>query len=85
MFAVFEKTLLTDKGKSLVCTYQQQYDAQKIYAELQDFALHSTNATMDALSLLQYITTSNLGDGNWKGGCMLLFCIGRTKFGSTMI
>ena len=69
MFAVFEKTLMTDKGKSLVCTYQQQYDAQKIYAELQDFALHSTKATMDASSFLQYVTTSNLDDGNWKGGC----------------
>jgi len=27
MFAVFEKTLLTDKGKALVCAYQRKYDA----------------------------------------------------------
>jgi hypothetical protein len=69
MYALFEKTLMTDKGKSLVRTYQLQYDAQKIYAALQDFALHSTKANLDASSLLQYITTATLGDGNWKGGC----------------
>ncbi|HEY9709440.1 MAG TPA: hypothetical protein V6D48_14650 [Oculatellaceae cyanobacterium] len=67
MYAVFEKTLLTDKGKALVRAYQKTYDAQQIYKELQEYALLSTKATMDASSLLSYITTSNLGDGKWKG------------------
>jgi hypothetical protein len=67
MYAVFEKTLLTDKGKALVQAYQKTYNAQLIYKELQEYALLSTKATMDASSLLSYITTSNLGDGRWRG------------------
>ena len=67
MYAVFEKTLLTDKGKALVRSYQKTYNAQAIYRELQQYALLSTKANMDASSLLAYITTSNLGDGKWRG------------------
>src|SRR5687768_10090171 len=33
MYAVFEKTLLTDKGKALVRSYQKTYNAQLIYKE----------------------------------------------------
>ena len=67
MYAVFEKTLLTDKGKALVRAYQKTYNAQIIYKELQQYALQSTKANMDASSLLAYVTTSNLGDGKWRG------------------
>ena len=59
---------MTDKDKASVCTHQQHYNAQQIYKELHDYALHFTKAPLDALKLLQYITTSNLGDGSWKGG-----------------
>ena len=31
MYVVFEKTLLTDKGKALVWHYQTSFDAQAIY------------------------------------------------------
>ena len=67
MYAVFEKTLLTDKGKSLVRLHQRKYDAQTIFKELSDYALTSTKASMDASTLLTYITTVKLGDGSWKG------------------
>lgn len=67
MYAVFEKTLLTDKGKALVRAHQKTYNAQLIYKELQEYALVSTKATMEASSLLSYNTMSNLGDGKWKG------------------
>ena len=67
MFAVFEKTLLTDKGKALVRAHQRKYDAQRIFSELSAYALQSTKASMDASSLLSYITTTRLGDGQWKG------------------
>ena len=67
MYAVFEKTLLTDKGKALVRKYQSGYQAQQIYKELQEYALQSTKATMDASTLLSYITTVKLGDGKWRG------------------
>ena len=67
MYAVFEKTLLTDKGKALVRAHQRKYDAQSVYKELSEYALKSTKATMDASSVFTYITTARLGDGNWKG------------------
>ena len=67
MYAVFEKTLLTDKGKALVRLHQRKYDAQSIFKELSEYALKSTKASLDASSLLTYITTTTLGDGKWKG------------------
>ena len=67
MYAVLEKTLLTDKGKALVRAHQRKYDAQTIFRELSSYALKSTKAAMDASSLLTYITTSRLGDGKWQG------------------
>ena len=67
MYAVFERTLLTDKGKALVRQYQTSFDAQQIYKELSDYALQSTKATMDASNILSYITTAKLGDGKWNG------------------
>ena len=67
MFVVFDKTLLTDKGRALVRRYQKTYNAQQIYKELLDYAMQSTKASMDASTLLSYITSARLGDGNWKG------------------
>ena len=67
MYAVFEKTLLTDKGKALVWHYQTSYDAQAIYRELSPYAMLLTKATMTASALLSYITTTILGDEKWKG------------------
>src|SRR5687767_4686600 len=62
MFAVFEKTLLTDNEQSLVHTSYKTSHAQQIYKELQEYALLSTKASLDSSSLLSYITTSKLGD-----------------------
>ena len=67
MYAVFERTLLTDKGKALVRQHQATFDAQKIYSELSQYALQSTKATMDASTILSYLTTAKLGDGKWNG------------------
>ena len=67
MYAIFEKTLLSDKGKALVWHYQTSYDAQAIYRELSTYAMLSTKATMTVSALLSYITTTTLGDGKWKG------------------
>ena len=85
MYAVFEKTLLTDKGKALVRAYQQTFDAQSIYKELTAYAMHSTKAALQASSLLSYITIMTLGDGNWKGTTHALYYIGRIKSENTMI
>ena len=37
MYAVFAKTLLTDKGKSLVREHEKDYDAQQIHTKLLDY------------------------------------------------
>src|SRR5687768_17395128 len=39
MYAVFEKTLLIDKGKALVCQNQQSFNAQQICKELSVYAM----------------------------------------------
>jgi hypothetical protein len=69
MYAVFEKHLMSNKGKALVrTTYHKDADAQAVYWDLSDYALSSTKASMSSRDLLTYITSSRLGDGTWKGG-----------------
>lgn len=67
MYAVFERTLQTDKGKALVRMYQDTYDAQTIYKELKEYSMKSTKASLDSRDLLSYISSSQLGDGKWSG------------------
>src|SRR5688500_8885994 len=67
MYAVFEKTLLTDKGKALVCHHQLPFDAQLIYKELSAYTMLSTKAAITAGVLLSYITNTTLADVKWKG------------------
>ena len=67
MYAVFVRVLKTDKGKAIVRKYKGTYDAQSIYRELQEYASKSTQAVIDANTLLQYITTASLSDGSWNG------------------
>jgi hypothetical protein len=67
MYAVFECTLLTDYGKSLVRQYASTFDAQAIYSSLAIYALQSTKAAISSSTLLSYITSARLGDNTWKG------------------
>jgi hypothetical protein len=67
MYAVFERILLSDKGKALVREHTIDYDAQKVFKDLSAYSLLSTKATLDSSSILTYITSSRLGDGTWKG------------------
>ena len=67
MYAVFQKNLLTDKGKALVRSYSSNYNAQQVYKELLTYQTSSTKASMDSTALLQYVTSAKLGDGKWKG------------------
>jgi hypothetical protein len=67
MYAVFEKNLLTDKGKALVRLYGSTFDAQQVYKDISAYAKSSTMASMEASNLLTYITSARLGDGTWKG------------------
>ena len=67
MYDVFAKTLLTDKGKSLVCEHKKDYDAQQIHTKLLDYVQKSTKASVESSQLLTYITSTRLGTGSWKG------------------
>ena len=67
MYAVFIRVLKMDKGKAIVRKYKSTFNAQSIYRELQEYASKSTQAVIDANTLLQYITTTRLSDGTWNG------------------
>ena len=58
MYAVFERTLLSDKGKALVREHTIDYDAQTVFKDLSAYALQSNKATLDSSSILTYITSS---------------------------
>jgi hypothetical protein len=70
MFAVFEKTLLTDQGKAYVREYEKESDAQSIYRRISEYAsIKSTKASLEASTILSYITSCKLGEGSaWRGG-----------------
>jgi len=58
MFAVFERTLLTD-----VHNDEDDADAREVYKKVVDYYLKSTKASLDSSDLLSYITSICLGSG----------------------
>ena len=67
MYAVFVRVLKTEKGKAIVRKYKGIFDAQSIYQEIQEYASKSTQAIVNANTLLQYITIASPSDGSWNG------------------
>jgi hypothetical protein len=68
MFAVFEKTLMTDQGKACVREFGKEADAQSIYRSICKHALTSTKASIEASESLTYVTSTRLGEGSsWRG------------------
>lgn len=67
MYAVLERCVLTDMGKSIVRKHELTGDAQKVYSELSEHHSKSTKARIDSSALLTYITSARLGTGEWKG------------------
>jgi hypothetical protein len=65
MYAMFERTLMTDKGKMIVRQPAIDGNAQQVYKKLKDHATHSTKALLDASKLLTYITSAKLGNGRY--------------------
>jgi hypothetical protein len=66
MYAVFERTMQTDKGKAIVRSHEATFDAQKVYKEMHHYCVSSTRALLNSSTLLAYITSAKLGDGAWK-------------------
>jgi hypothetical protein len=67
MFAVFEKTLLTDQGKAYVREYEKESDAhQSIYRRISKYAIKSTKASLEASTILSYITSCKPQQGHHR-------------------
>ena len=67
MYAVFERTLLTDQGKALVRLYEDTSDARQIYSTMVNLMQKSTQAAIDSSKLISYITSVRYDDGSWRG------------------
>jgi uncharacterized pyridoxamine 5'-phosphate oxidase family protein len=67
LFAVLESKVLTDFGKALVRSHEKDFDAQVVYSKLHAHHLKSTKAKIESSSILSYITSVRLGNGEWKG------------------
>jgi hypothetical protein len=62
MYSFAECTLLTDYGKTCVCSHEADSDAQKIYTELFDYMNKSTKADLKSSDIISYITSTLIGD-----------------------
>ena len=65
MYAIFNRTVMTTVGATIVREHEQDKDAQAIYSKLVQRAILSTQATLDSESLMAYITTAHVG--TWHG------------------
>ncbi|CAJ1953080.1 unnamed protein product [Cylindrotheca closterium] len=67
MYDIFVTKLQTNTGKSLVQKYQLTYDAQQIWAKLNDHCTTSVAADTQASSLMTWLTTKKLVKSDWPG------------------
>jgi hypothetical protein len=67
VYSVLESTVMTDKGRAIVQGYKDTFDAQKVYQKLTDHHLGSTKAMVESSTIPSYITTVQLGSGEWNG------------------
>jgi hypothetical protein len=67
LYAVLEAKVETTKSKSIIRKYDNTYDAQKAYGELQEHDLTSNNALFIANKIMEYLTTVRINNGLWHG------------------
>jgi hypothetical protein len=65
MYAVFDKTLQTDRGKKHVREHEEDFNAEGVYQKLSEFYTTSTNARVSASTTLSCITSAKIE--SWKG------------------
>ena len=65
MYAIFNRTVLTSSGATIVREHAHDKDAQAIYTKLVRRAMVSTKATLDTEQLMGYVTTARIG--TWHG------------------
>jgi uncharacterized membrane protein len=57
----------TAKGKAIIHSHDDLYDAQKAYTELKNYHLTSNNALFSANKIMEYLTLARINDGSWHG------------------
>ena len=67
MYAVFERTMLTDTGKTFVRKFESTANAQAIYKAMMEYSQESAQANIDSSTILQYVASTRIGDGSWHG------------------
>ena len=63
VYAVLESKVLTDRGKAIVREYEETFNAQAVYQKLVEHHLRSTKALIESSTILSYITSVRLGNG----------------------
>ena len=66
MFSVFDKHLLTDRGKTIVRKYVHTTYAQSVWKDFQENMKSSSKGASEKRRLTQYVTNTTLDD-NYKG------------------
>jgi hypothetical protein len=67
VYAILESKVLTDRGKAIVRDHEDTFDAQEVYKKLTEHHLRSTKALIESSNILSYITSAQLGSGEWNG------------------
>ena len=67
MYAVFERTMLTDTGKTFVRKFEPTANAQAIYKAMVEYSQESAHAGINSSTILRYVASARIGDGSWRG------------------
>ena len=67
LYAVLFDKVQTTRGKAIVRKHRRNADAQAAYAELVSHHTQSVGADISASAIENYITTTKLGDGKFRG------------------
>lgn len=68
MMTVFEHTLQTDMGKSILYKHEKTGDAQALYQELKRYTVKSTSSDINADNILTHLCTSVYDRKVWTTG-----------------
>ena len=66
MYAVFERTMLTDTGKTFVRKFESTANAQAIYKAMVEYSQESAQASIDSSTILRYVASARIGDASWR-------------------
>jgi len=66
VYSVFLDKVEIDEGKTIVRKHEAGFDAQKVYADLLQYATESTSAELQKDKLTEFLTTTQL-NSSWRG------------------